>query len=130
MKKKRDAEGTEKETEAAKECSQALLKAYQEWVQRTRQELASLQRGSKKWWAKTRELLQQRGKSCHVPALRKDKGEWVTTATEKAQLFADIFFAKYALGVEEQNRYSELTCTENWVEDWEVPSLALQRRQH
>ena len=49
VRKKRDAEGTEAETQAAEACSDALLKAYKAWVQRTREELASLQRGSKKW---------------------------------------------------------------------------------
>ena len=45
---KRDAAGSSTEEEAAKRCSEALLEAYQSWVGRTREELATLRRGSKK----------------------------------------------------------------------------------
>ena len=97
VQKKRDAAGTPEETKAAEECSEALLQEYKAWVQRTREELATLKRGSKKWWAKTRELLNQKGKCSHVPALKNTEGEWVTEPKQKAQLFADTFAAKYVL---------------------------------
>ena len=115
--------GTDTETKAAEECSEAFLKAYKAWVQRTREELASLPRGFKKWWAKTRELLHQSGKCCHVPALRGEDGEWVTTAEGKAQLFADTFAAKYALEEAEENEYTYLAAANVQVDNWKLPTL-------
>ena len=123
MKRKRDATGTDKEKEAAEACSSALLEAYKAWVQRTREEeLATLERGSKKWWAKTRELLNQKGKCSHVPALRTKDGEWVTEPEAKAQLLANTFSAKYALNEECSNEYTALLELAG-AEDWEVPSV-------
>ena len=122
VQKKRDAAGTPGEEEAAKECSNALFKEYKAWAQRTKEELASLKRGSKKWWAKTRELFNQKGKCSHVPALKNTKGEWVTEPKEKAQLFADIFSAKYELKEEETNKYIEPKKTESLPNAWKEPT--------
>ena len=45
---KEEAEGTERELEAAEACSTAVLEEYRTYVSRTKAELAGLRAGSKK----------------------------------------------------------------------------------
>ena len=64
------AVGTEDEKDAAERCSHAIIEEKNRYVQRVRAEMAELPRGSKQWWAKSRELLQMKGRSSSIPAQR------------------------------------------------------------
>ena len=77
---KHKAKGTEGETAAAVACSEGTLQAYWKYVQRVKDELSKLKPGARKWWTKSRELLELKGKTCSIPALKDNTGEWVTTA--------------------------------------------------
>ena len=71
---------------------------------------------------KKRELLNQKGKCSHVPALKNSRGEWVIEPKGKAQLFADTFSAKYALQEEERNEYTEVKKKEPAQHTWLEPT--------
>jgi hypothetical protein len=126
---KHEAVGTEQELEAAKTCSKGVLEAYKQYVQSVRQELMELPRGSKRWWTKCRELMQQKGKTCSIPALKDSSGEWHTTAASKAEQFAKTFEGKYKLPPPEENGYSTVkelegdTLADEAERAWNLPSL-------
>ena len=132
VKAKHAARGTTAETVAAVACSTGTLKAYTEYVQRVKRELAELPAGSRNWWRKSTELLELKGKNCSVPALKDKAGSWKTLAKEKADLLADTFTEKYVLPLAEQNTYSALTTTALATTDlttpparseWRLPTL-------
>ena len=70
--------------------SQELCEMAQRSVE-LEKELAELKPGARKWWRKSIELLELKGKVCSMPALRNEVGDWVTTAEGKANLFANSF---------------------------------------
>ena len=84
------------------------MEEYKAYVSRTRQELEKMLRGTKKWWSKTQEILQEKGKTCNIPALKESSSSWTTDAVAKANLFAEKFTNKYALEAREFNEYSAL----------------------
>ena len=67
-------------------------------------------------------ILELKGKTCNVPALRNSEGAWVTTAKGKADLFAKTFGDKYTLEAAEANRYTELAEDTSEVGNWLLPS--------
>ena len=121
VKAKQAAAGTEQERAAAQACSKAILEEYHSYVDRVRAELSQLPRGSKRWWVKTQELLQQRCKNCSVPALRKVDKTWVTSSVDKACLLAETFAAKFSLHPEQANEYTLLPACSS-VPDWDLPT--------
>ena len=121
VEEKRAAAGTNQERAAAEACSEGILQEYRSYVQRVRIEMGQLKAGSKKWWIKSQELLQGKGKTCSIPALKSAQGEWETTAEGKAKLLAKTFSAKYVLPEEERNEYTTLN-QHRLQPDWAVPS--------
>ncbi len=87
---KNAAVGTEFEREAAEACSAGILQEHEAYVKRTKSELSELPRGSKAWWSKSRELCDQRGKCCSIPALRDNDGNWVLDSAGKTELRVDL----------------------------------------
>ena len=119
---KQRAKGTAEETAAARACSEGLLKAYRDYVGRVKRELAELKPGARKWWSKSRELLELKGKTCNIPALKDTGGNWVTTARGKADLFVETFSAKYILHAAEENEYSFLAEATAVRGGWSLPT--------
>ena len=118
---KQQAKGTPEEAQAATACSKATLEAYWAYVERVKKELAELKAGSRKWWSKSTELLELKGKTCSIPALKNIDGEWVTTAKGKADLFAKTFGDKYVLHEAEVNEYSTLEIALEPTGAWCLP---------
>ena len=105
---KRLAPGSVEEAARAVECSAVVSAEYQSWYSRTQQDLNAMQRGSKSWWAKERQLQLNKQKQCSIPALQDKEGCWHRDARSKAQLLADTFAGKCNLPEEEINQYSEI----------------------
>ena len=68
-----------------------------------------MQPGSKQWHSKARELLGDEPKTCNIPALKSDDGNWVITAKGKADLLATTMAAKHKLAPAQNNKFSKLT---------------------
>ena len=102
------AAGTAQEREAAKACSEGLLQEYNAWVEKTKQKLLELPRGSKQWWRLSKQLLRSQQPGCSIPALRKEDGCLAQTASEKAETCAKVFRSKFHVPVLEENVYSQL----------------------
>ena len=68
------ARGTPGEEAANWACSQGILEQYRIWAAKSRQELLTMDRGSKIWWSKSRALLQGKERTCSVPSLKTSKG--------------------------------------------------------
>ena len=105
---KRAAEGTEAYKQRLEECSKGVLEEYQKYVETLRQELKKLPRSSKKWWKLAKCATTGEAVKGSVPPLKNDKGEWVTTATGKSNLFKETLTQKYHLAEGEENEYSNL----------------------
>ena len=67
--------------------------------------LASLSRGSKKWWKLNRELLQKKASISSIPPLKYASGQWILESKAKADLFAQTWGAKYQLPAEIEDRF-------------------------
>ena len=77
-------------------CSRILNEERQKYVQRLKEKLMSLPKGSKQWWKINRELLNKKGKVSSIPSLKNEK-TWITEAKAKADTFARSFSEKAAL---------------------------------
>ena len=87
--------GSEREVDAITECSEVLLHARVEYQERMKKELGDMAPGSKQWWKKSRELLDQKSTAATIPALRKtEAAEWCLSAKSKADLLAEAFEEK------------------------------------
>ena len=103
--RKKDAAGTASAKSEAEECSRIILKAFGEFVQRSRQELQEEKRGSKKWWRKARRLAHMSAPFHSVPALKGPDG-WVKDAKGKADLLKDTMTSKFIVPPIEANEFS------------------------
>ena len=75
---------------------------------KSRERLQSEPRASKGWWSRTRRLLQQKGKMCSVPALKRSDGTWCRDAKSKVDHLANSFKSKYKMTEAETHEYSEI----------------------
>ena len=72
------------------------MEEYGRYVSKEREDLQSLlPRGVKGWWIKARRLMQKRGATSSIPALRDDSGKWFLDAESKANLSAATSSRKY-----------------------------------
>ena len=55
VRRKHEAQGTEREAEAARECSETLLEEHYDFVRSMRLQLAEARPASKSWWTKVRD---------------------------------------------------------------------------
>ena len=104
--RKQLAEGTVDEATAIRACSAGIMEEFQLHTAGVRKDMRSMQRGCKQWWKKTKELMDQRARVSSIPALKTREGEWVTSAADKANLFAKTFNAKCSLPPERYNDFS------------------------
>ena len=115
---KRDAEGTPSEAEKAQACSDKVMTEYNIWVSSVHDDLANMQRGSKAWWKKERQLQLQKQKCSSIPALKQADGTWACDNKQKANLLATTFSSKYVLAEGQTNEYSAITDeTLEWLID-------------
>jgi hypothetical protein len=105
---KNAAAGTERAEELSKACSVGTKEEYAKYVEKEKTRLRSESRASKGWWARTRRLLRQQGKTCSIPALRKRNGEWCRDAKTKADHLAETFKNKYKLDEAVENHYTRI----------------------
>jgi len=74
---KRAAVGTPQEAELAKSCSEIIKREYNSWVAKVRSDLKDVQKGSKSWWTRERQLQLKAQRCCSIPALKRPDGAWV-----------------------------------------------------
>ena len=92
---------------------EGLLEAYNAFIVHTRAKLSSLKPSSREWWKISRSLMSLGGSAEVIPPLKDSDGNWATTASEKANLLADIFEKKSRLDDEIANEFSAVgTSTE------------------
>ena len=113
IREKREAWGTELYVDKRDACTKGLLEAYNAFIVRTRAKLSSLKPSSREWWKISRSLMSLGGSAEVIPPLKDSDGNWATTASEKANLLADIFEKKSRLDDEIANEFSAVgTSTE------------------
>ena len=105
---KRAAEGTDWELECRNQCSIGIMEEYGRYVSKEREDLQSLPRGVNGWWTKAQRLMQMRGATSSIPALRDDSGKWFLDAESKANLLAATLSRKYKLNDAKPNTYSNI----------------------
>eukprot|EP00959_Pyramimonas_sp_CCMP1952_P171161 3576508-Pyramimonas_sp.AAC.1 len=71
-----------------------MLKAFHDYIGRTRAKLRSIRSGSKGWWKLSRDLMCKVSKEVSPP-LRTPDGPWAIQAADKANEFARSFEAKW-----------------------------------
>ena len=108
VRQKEAAAGTEHARSACEACSACLKEEFEKYIEKEREQLKKEPRASKGWWSKTRRLLNLRGRTCGIPALKKYGGAWCTDAKSKADHLADLFTSKYKLAAKLTNDYSKL----------------------
>ena len=91
------AYGTCSYDDAAKACSQVFAKEYATHVKRLRTTLASLPRGSKRWWRVNRELLDKKASLSSISPLKASDGRWLLDPIDKANELANTFMNKSKL---------------------------------
>ena len=107
VREKRKAEGRDDYKGASERCSRGLFEEYCKYVEKMREKLKSLRRGSKQWWRITNQLMDKSKVSSGIPAL-KDGDDWILDATDKANLLERTFAAKCVLPDAVTNEYSAL----------------------
>ncbi len=106
---KRTAEGTPSEREAAEACSAGILSSFVEFTKTCADKLRQLLPGSKGWWSKSRQLMDNKPKVSSIPALKAADGEWIFDPKGKANAFSEKFAGKYKLIPLETNEYTEVS---------------------
>ena len=104
---KKDAEGTDRERDAAIACSEAITAEFVKYTERSKAEMLKLPRGSKAWWRKARTLA-LRGRGITGISSLREGTSWKHSGVEKAGLFADVFKGKFFIPAIEENEYSEV----------------------
>ena len=89
-------------------CSQILLEEHSAFVEKTRDKLQGLPRGSKRWWAESKQLMGTKKSATSIPALKQADGTWVMDSEAKATHFADAFERKCVMIDEEAGPYSDI----------------------
>ena len=94
-----NAQNTPNAVAAADKCSAVLAEERQKHVQKVKDKLATLKKGSKQWWKIAHELLHRKGTLTSIPTLR-ENGQWLTESDLKADAFARTFASKAHLPAE------------------------------
>ena len=94
---KQAREGSSQYKDACELCTHTLRVAYAGYVDSIRKELRSLPKGSKKWWAVSKTLMDNAPSKAGIPPLRNPAGEWVHDGQGKAELFAKALSSKFVL---------------------------------
>ncbi len=108
IRRKRAAQGTADFQRLRDECSTALLSAYNDFLQKTRDKLRKLKKSSREWWRLSRTLMSRNTSAEVIPPLRASDGSWARTPGAKASLLAQTFAAKCAMEPCECNEFSDM----------------------
>ena len=108
IEKKIEAVGSKDEQRAAELCSAVIVGEYEKYKTRMREKLKEARPGTKYWWQLSRQLLQMKGRTSSIPALKDPDGTWAMGAADKAELFKKTFAAKQYLPEAVVNEYSVL----------------------
>ena len=90
-------EGYSDYKDACELCTQTLRLAYVGYVDTIREELRALPKGSKKWWALSKVLMDNAPSKSGIASLRDQNGKWVHDGHGKADLFAKALSSKFVL---------------------------------
>ena len=93
-------------------CSDMIVAKHKSFVERTKAKLAKMKRGSKAWWAKSKELQRLVIKTAGVAALKNKAGKWITTSVEKADLLSKTWQRKCELPDATLNRFTHVHVSE------------------
>ena len=74
---KQSCAGTDEYKEACESGTRTLKVACAAYSDKTRQELRSLPKGSKRWWSLSKILLDNAPSNCGIPSLKDPKGNWI-----------------------------------------------------
>ena len=94
--RKQAAEGTDRYEKESDDCRKIINEERQRYVQKLKDKLLALPKGSKQWWKINRELLNRKRKISSIPSLKEDS-IWITGAKSKADAFARTFSSKATL---------------------------------
>ena len=84
--------------DAIQVSNKTMSEAFELHVEKTREKINSLPRGSKEWWRLNRSLLGRSQKqNVSIPPLRDKDKNWILENDKKAELFAETFAAKAKL---------------------------------
>ena len=122
VRRKHEAQGTDRETDIARECSAILMEDQYAFVHKMRGDLADARVSSKSWWSKARRLLDQKLQVSSIPAL-KHESRWILEAEGKANCFADIVEKKNVMIDEESNEYSAIVDVHEPIARSGLPSV-------
>ena len=107
VRRKHEAQGSDREAQAARECTEILLDERHDFVRKMQVELAEAGPASKNWWSKVRELMNRNERVSNIQAL-KDGSIWLLYADDKANLFASCCESKNVMPGQEANKYSKV----------------------
>ena len=91
--RKHEARCTEREAEAAQDCSAILLDEHYDFVRKMRLDLLESKPAPHKWSSKVRNLMNRKQRVSNIPALNYGS-EWILDAEGKANCFASCFEEK------------------------------------
>ncbi len=90
--------GSDEFQEEAERCRDVLVSEYRKYQAELRAKIASLSRGSKRWWSLSRELLCKTAPLSTVPPMKTAANQpWITAPEDKANLLANTFREKWRL---------------------------------
>ena len=85
-----------------KHSNEIVSKAFEEHVEKTREKINTLPRGSKEWWRLNKSLLgRSQKKNVSIPPLRDKDLSWILKNEKKTDLFGESFEAKAQLPEQE-----------------------------
>jgi len=87
-------------------CRRGLQHEHDKYKDKLKQQIASLPRGSKRWWRLNKQLMHRQTTPSFFPPMRNAQGTWVKKPFEKANLFAECWTAKNKLPEKNSNRPS------------------------
>ena len=122
--RKQAASGTNAEPEASRACREHILCEFMKSVDRTRERLGNLSRGSKQWWGLARQPLDHKSKYSSVPALKTSTGEWIMDAHGKSVQMAPCFNSKFGLRPAQCNEFSAIPPAHTRQEVFHTPTAA------
>ena len=92
-----EAYGSVSFTAAARACQDIVAEEFKTYQRKLREQLASLPRGSKRWWRVNRELLDKKASLSSISPLKASDGRWLLDPIDKANELANTFMNKSKL---------------------------------
>ena len=95
FKKQQAAFGTDNFAHLHQQYLRTVESAKAVYVESLRAKISSLPRNDRRWWALTRQLLNNKVKMCSIPNLKNETGAWLTDGFDKAELFRRMWEDKF-----------------------------------